>query len=958
MVNAGKNYDKNMFLPMFKVVTDKNFNFIENGNLELFLVDQDNTHLCAITQTEENVSVVALHAFEARSENELGFKAGDRFHVVSAPDGEDWWVGKINGKQGHVPAAYLQKESSGESAAATQSAAITVVALHTFEARTEAEIGFKEGDMFSVVSAPAGEDWWVAEINGKQGHVPSAYLKQVEAGNQADAPAEVQAAGAQSAGQVVLVVAIHTFEARTDAELGFKEGDRFRVVSAPAGEDWWVAEIDGKHGHVPSAYLQVEEIEAQPEVQHATVPVVAAHDFEPRSEHELGFKEGDKFHVISATEGQDWWIGEIDGKQGHVPAAYLKVEEEKTSEQVAADLPTITEDAVAILPAITEDVEEPSSKNSDPAEPLAQESKVETLSAEQTQPQAQGGQVSADSAVVAPAGAAPPAEQHQKGRSLTISPLKKTGKISLGMLSKIRTKVAKLHTTMKLGGAAVSWPDKEIILEKDVMQLVDPREPMIVHLVAFFSSKQCALWQNPLAIKIELKQVHYLIAICGAAEVCFSYCMLLSYGSAKFQSTKQLGMMLNMVMEVQPLPKQETVAVHTISSNMVTEVADIIAEFSERLTGSTDHLVVTVESIKNLIVAARSPAAVKRYFHIFFRHKLQFPSLSDTVPLIQSMELCKQGHSHVPAGISPNERKLLLHYLKDADHCSLLHPDTVGKLSDMLVDQLIASTHNISRALCTLYLFNIENHKYQDVRGCIRAMELTTEAFAAFHSMQMSVAFEQLTHNTRLYSGGLDGVFRQVSYVTAKIVRRPRKTRQHSQATDCGLQLVKKGWHFLDDSDMTPEEQIKDFQATTFFPAVTALHTAASHSCRFCFTHLVFRIPGHAIQQELVCLLWLPDSAHEEEKKLSLAMFDHLRATFSTHLKYVLCNSLQDLDYDNVVTVANSEAARAMSPSLQSQTYARAPGVNRHSVRSPSLSISKLDADGRFSRADSRSGFV
>mmetsp|Transcript_19421 Transcript_19421/g.38437 ORF Transcript_19421/g.38437 Transcript_19421/m.38437 type:complete len:158 (+) Transcript_19421:162-635(+) len=157
---------------------------------------------------------------------------------------------------------------------------------------------------------------------------------------------------------------------------------------------------------------------------------------------------------------------------------------------------------------------------------------------------------------------------------------------------------------------------------------------------------------------------------------------------------------------------------------------------------------------------------------------------------------------------------------------------------------------------------------------------------------------------------------------------------------------------------MTPEEQIKDFQATTFFPAVTALHTAASHSCRFCFTHLVFRIPGHAIQQELVCLLWLPDSAHEEEKKLSLAMFDHLRATFSTHLKYVLCNSLQDLDYDNVVTVANSEAARAMSPSLQSQTYARAPGVNRHSVRSPSLSISKLDADGRFSRADSRSGFV
>ena len=50
--------------------------------------------------------VVALYDFAAQADGDLDFKAGDRIEVVERTDStEDWWTGKLNGRQGVFPGA-------------------------------------------------------------------------------------------------------------------------------------------------------------------------------------------------------------------------------------------------------------------------------------------------------------------------------------------------------------------------------------------------------------------------------------------------------------------------------------------------------------------------------------------------------------------------------------------------------------------------------------------------------------------------------------------------------------------------------------------------------------------------------------------------------------------------------------------------------------------------------------
>jgi len=53
--------------------------------------------------------VVALYDFDAQAEGDLDFKVGDRIEVVERTgSSEDWWTGKLNGKQGVFPGNYVQ----------------------------------------------------------------------------------------------------------------------------------------------------------------------------------------------------------------------------------------------------------------------------------------------------------------------------------------------------------------------------------------------------------------------------------------------------------------------------------------------------------------------------------------------------------------------------------------------------------------------------------------------------------------------------------------------------------------------------------------------------------------------------------------------------------------------------------------------------------------------------------
>ena len=55
----------------------------------------------------EKQYVVALYDFEAQADGDLDFKAGDRIEVIERTQStEDWWTGRLNGRQGVFPGEY------------------------------------------------------------------------------------------------------------------------------------------------------------------------------------------------------------------------------------------------------------------------------------------------------------------------------------------------------------------------------------------------------------------------------------------------------------------------------------------------------------------------------------------------------------------------------------------------------------------------------------------------------------------------------------------------------------------------------------------------------------------------------------------------------------------------------------------------------------------------------------
>ncbi|KAJ7226087.1 hypothetical protein GGX14DRAFT_423794 [Mycena pura] len=53
--------------------------------------------------------VVALYDFQAQADGDLSFNVGDRIEVVErAKSAEDWWTGRVNGRQGVFPGNYVQ----------------------------------------------------------------------------------------------------------------------------------------------------------------------------------------------------------------------------------------------------------------------------------------------------------------------------------------------------------------------------------------------------------------------------------------------------------------------------------------------------------------------------------------------------------------------------------------------------------------------------------------------------------------------------------------------------------------------------------------------------------------------------------------------------------------------------------------------------------------------------------
>ncbi|XP_012368893.1 growth factor receptor-bound protein 2-like isoform X2 [Octodon degus] len=163
------------------------------------------------------------------------------------------------------------------------------IAKYAFKATADDELSFKKGDILKVLNEECDQNWYKAELNGKDGFIPKNYIEMKP----------------------------HPF--RNDVQ-------HFRVLRDGAGKYFlWVVKfnslnelVDSHRSTCVSSNQQIllRDIEQVP--QQPTY-VQALFDFDPQEDGELGFRRGDFIHVMDNSD-PNWWKGACQGRQACFPA--------------------------------------------------------------------------------------------------------------------------------------------------------------------------------------------------------------------------------------------------------------------------------------------------------------------------------------------------------------------------------------------------------------------------------------------------------------------------------------------------------------------------------------------------------------------------------------------------------------------------------------------------------------
>eukprot|EP00727_Mastigamoeba_balamuthi_P003858 m51a1_g1347 hypothetical protein (736) ;mRNA; f:343676-346636 len=137
-------------------------------------------------------------------------------------------------------------------------------------------------------------------------------------------------APAAPAGARERAVALYDYKAQRTVELSFSKGDVIDVISKDG--PWWVGELRGVKGKLPSNYIAPEKplassvVVGSPDVpREPSVPTwcVALYPYAAQRDIELSFEANDIIQIVS-NKGK-WWDGELKGRRGKFPSNYVSV---------------------------------------------------------------------------------------------------------------------------------------------------------------------------------------------------------------------------------------------------------------------------------------------------------------------------------------------------------------------------------------------------------------------------------------------------------------------------------------------------------------------------------------------------------------------------------------------------------------------------------------------------------
>ncbi|XP_065186183.1 SH3 domain-containing protein 19-like [Sycon ciliatum] len=231
----------------------------------------------------------ATFDFEGQDSSELTFSKGDMIDIVDRIDA-DWLKGKLNGKEGIFPDAFVQVLKDIPPGGITE----------------EPSADMSAGDAKPAAAAATEE--------------PKKAEKEAEAkeGGRTDPYA----------------VATFDYKAEASDELTFSAGDEIFLLRR-IDKEWMEGVHVNKTGIFPVGYVEIKidlpENEAAVKLSSnisaesdLSPRVEALFDFGAEQDDELTFNTGDIIYLLD-REGKDWYMGELNNKIGKFPSNFVKV---------------------------------------------------------------------------------------------------------------------------------------------------------------------------------------------------------------------------------------------------------------------------------------------------------------------------------------------------------------------------------------------------------------------------------------------------------------------------------------------------------------------------------------------------------------------------------------------------------------------------------------------------------
>ncbi|XP_062304448.1 growth factor receptor-bound protein 2a [Osmerus eperlanus] len=207
------------------------------------------------------------------------------------------------------------------------------IAKFDFEATAQDELSFKRGNVLKVLNVNCDNNWYVAELNGKEGLVPKNYIELKPHswfhGRITRAKAEEILSKQRFDGAFLIRDSEST---AGDFSISVRSGNdvqHFKVLRDGAGKYFlWVVKFNSLnelveyHRTSSVSRSQVIYLKDMKAVADTEVYVQALFDFDPKEPGELGFRRGD---IIKVTENTDanWWTGMCHGQVGTFPRNYV-----------------------------------------------------------------------------------------------------------------------------------------------------------------------------------------------------------------------------------------------------------------------------------------------------------------------------------------------------------------------------------------------------------------------------------------------------------------------------------------------------------------------------------------------------------------------------------------------------------------------------------------------------------